>query len=158
MLQIHQNKESDFHCKSHMSKMVGDKNTSLNLKAIWELSMLVGMNKPSTSGRSNTSVFRPGEKLEPRISSSAPSSSSYRSSWIGHYMLYYIAKMNTPSCFKNVLSVCQQHSLWSSWLQPAENIIKLQHHKQTLVGKFTGKLEFGYSTAREKCSVVKTYG
>lgn len=30
----------------------------------------------------------------------------------------------------------------------------MQHHKQTLVGKFTGKLEFGYSTAREKCSAL----
>lgn len=50
--------------------------TSLNLKAIWELSMLAGMNRASVSGSSSTSVARPGEKLEPRILSSAPYSSS----------------------------------------------------------------------------------
>lgn len=59
-----------------------DWDTSLNLKDIWEPSMLVGMNMASDSGSSKTSTFRPGEKLDPKILSSiTSSSSSYRSSW-----------------------------------------------------------------------------
>lgn len=69
-----------------LKSQINQLDTSLNLKDIWELSMLVGINMASDSGSSKTSTFRPGEKLDPRIfSSTTSSSSSYRSSWKNVY-------------------------------------------------------------------------